>query len=193
MPRSCGGERGWEGVRCLWCRPPTESARLLLRLSTDPISGCRREGAQSASGAAVGWERSCPRWKRGKAPRAAELGEASRKCRMGAKASRKAQPRGLRKRNQTEAQHGLTARNDGGNRVVANLLRDDSAGIAGAASAALGEAAGLGRLSLRVHPLTRTRYSATMQPSPAASCSQREGSGTTSIVYVPSVIPWTPM
>ena len=42
---------------------------------------------------------------------------------------------------QTEAENGLIARNDASNGVVANLLRDDSAGSAGAASAALGGAA----------------------------------------------------
>ena len=45
---------------------------------------------------------------------------------------------------QAEAEDDLTARNDAGNRVVANLLRDDSAGRAGSASAELGGVARLG-------------------------------------------------
>ncbi len=39
---------------------------------------------------------------------------------------------------QAEAEDGFIAGNDASNGVVANLLRDDSAGRAGAASAALG-------------------------------------------------------
>jgi hypothetical protein len=47
---------------------------------------------------------------------------------------------------QGEAEDGLIAGNDASNRVVANLLRDDSAGRADSASAALGGAAYLGWL-----------------------------------------------
>ncbi len=49
--------------------------------------------------------------------------------------------RDLRKRDQTEAEDGLITGNDAGNGVVANLLRDDSAGSADSASAALGSVA----------------------------------------------------
>ena len=45
---------------------------------------------------------------------------------------------------QAEAEDGFTSGNDAGNRVVANLLRDDSAGRADSASAALGGAARTG-------------------------------------------------
>ena len=45
---------------------------------------------------------------------------------------------------QAEAEDGFIAGNDAGNRLVANLLRDDSAGRAGAASAALGGVARAG-------------------------------------------------
>ncbi len=39
---------------------------------------------------------------------------------------------------QAETEGGFIAGNDAGNRLVANLLRDDSAGCAGSASEALG-------------------------------------------------------
>jgi hypothetical protein len=54
---------------------------------------------------------------------------------------------------QAETEDGLIAGNDGGNGVVANLLRDDSAGRAGSASAALGGVAYLGGL---VHQVATT-------------------------------------
>ncbi len=46
---------------------------------------------------------------------------------------------------QTKAEDGLIARNDASNRVVANLLRDDSAGCAGSTSAALGGVVRVGK------------------------------------------------
>jgi hypothetical protein len=59
----------------------------------------------------------------------------------------------LRRRNQAEAEDGLTAGNDASNGLVANLLQNDSAGSADSASAALGGVAELGwlvRLSTRL-------------------------------------------
>ena len=44
----------------------------------------------------------------------------------------------LRRRNQAEAEDGLTAENDASNGFVANLLQNDSAGSADSASTALG-------------------------------------------------------
>ena len=52
-------------------------------------------------------------------------------------------------RDQVEAEDRITAGTDASNRVVANLLRDDSAGRADSASAALGSVAGLGWLIYR--------------------------------------------
>ena len=53
--------------------------------------------------------------------------------------------RDLRKRDQAEAEGGLIARNDESNGIVANLLRNDSAGSAGSASAAVGSTSGTGQ------------------------------------------------